>query len=460
MSGPASTGAETGKLTQGPISRHVIAMAAPIAIGMVFQTLYYLVDLYFVGRLGDAAIAGVSTAGNLTFLVIALTQVLAVGTVALVAQAIGRRDHADANLVFNQSLSIAGTFTLGSLVLGYLLAPVYMHALGADADTAAAGISYLRWYLPGLALQFVAVAMSAALRGTGIVKPAILVQILTVILNAVLAPVLIAGWGTGKPLGVAGAGLASTIAVAVGVVMLWYYFHRLEHDVAYDPALVQPRGEAWRRILRIGTPSGLEFVMMFVILATIYTVIRPFGAEAQAGFGIGNRINQALFLPVMAVAFATAPVAGQNFGAGLHDRVRETFRFAAIFGSVLMLLMAIVCQWHPDTLVRIFTGDAAVIDVGQQFLTMISWNYVAAGLIFTCSGMFQALGNTVPSLVSSLSRLVTFVVPVALLSRRPGFQLHHVWLLSVATSNLQAVLSIALLVREFRRKLRPAGAAN
>ncbi len=129
----AAPGTEAGKLTEGPISRHVIAMAAPIAIGMVFQTLYYLVDLYFVGRLGDAAIAGVSTAGNVTFLVIALTQVLAVGTVALVAQAIGRRDRADANLVFNQSLSIAATFTIGSLLLGYLFTPAYMHALGADA---------------------------------------------------------------------------------------------------------------------------------------------------------------------------------------------------------------------------------------------------------------------------------------------------------------------------------------
>jgi putative MATE family efflux protein len=456
MSESPSTALEAGKLTQGPISRSVIAMAAPVAIGMVFQTLYYLIDLYFVGRLGDAAIAGVSTAGNLTFLVIALTQVLSVGTVSLVAQAIGRRDRNDANLVFNQSLSIAAIFMLGTLVLGYVLTPLYMGSVGADANTAAAGASYLRWYLPGLALQFALVVMNAALRGTGIVKPAILVQILTVILNAALAPVLIAGWGTGHPLGVAGAGLASTIAIACGVVLLGFYFHRLEHDVAYDPSLFRPRREPWNRILRIGTPAGAEFLMMFVIMAAIYMVIRPFGADAQAGFGIGNRINQALFLPVMAVAFATAPVAGQNFGACLHGRVRETFRFAAVFGSVLMLLMTLLCHWRPETMVRAFTDDAQVVEVGVQFLTMISWNYVASGLIFTCSGMFQALGNTLPSLLSSLSRLVTFVVPVVLLSRAPDFQLHHVWLLSIATTALQAALSLGLLHREFGRKLRPA----
>jgi Na+-driven multidrug efflux pump len=195
--------------------------------------------------------------------------------------------------------------------------------------------------------------------------------------------------------------------------------------------------------------------MMFIILGVIYAVIRQFGAEAQAGFGIGNRINQALFLPVMAVAFATAPVAGQNFGAGLHDRVRDTFRFAALFGGALMVVMTLVCQWHPDTMVAGFTRDTAVIGVGQQFLQVISWNYVASGLIFTCSGMFQALGNTLPSLLSSLTRLVTFAVPVVLLSRLQGFELRHVWLLSVATVTLQAALSLWLLRREFNRKLRP-----
>jgi putative MATE family efflux protein len=428
-------------------------MAAPIAIGMVFQSLYFLVDLYFVGALGDAAIAGVSAAGNLTFIVIALTQVLAVGTVSLVAQALGRGDRADAQLVFNQCLSLSAVFTAGTLVAGYALTPAYMRNLGADAATAAAGTDYLRWYLPGLALQFALVSMGAALRGTGIVKPAIVVQILTVVANALLAPILIAGWGTGRPMGVAGAGLASTLSILLGVIVLWRVFERLEHDVAVQRPLLWPQRATWARILRIGTPAGAEFLVMFVILATIYAVIRPFGADAQAGFGIGFRINQVLFLPVMAIAFAAAPVAGQNFGAGLQDRVRETFWFAAIFGSAVMLMMTALCQWQAARLVGVFTDDPEVVAVGRDFLQMIAWNYVASGLIMTCSGMFQALGNTLPSLFSSFTRVVTFVLPVLWLARQPGFQLHDVWVLSVATTALQAVVSLWLLRREFSGKL-------
>ncbi|MDZ4672886.1 MAG: MATE family efflux transporter, partial [Gemmatimonadota bacterium] len=192
-------------LTQGSISGHLIRLAAPIAAGMVFQTLYYLVDLYFVARLGDAAIAGVGAAGNVQFIVMALTQVLGVGAMVLIAHAVGRKDREDANLIFNQSLLLATLFAAITLVGGYLLSGWYVGTLAADAATADAGVTYLHWFLPGLALQFALVAMGSGLRGTGIVKPTMVVQMVSVVINAILAPILIAGWLTGRPMGVAGA---------------------------------------------------------------------------------------------------------------------------------------------------------------------------------------------------------------------------------------------------------------
>ncbi|GAA0708859.1 MATE family efflux transporter [Dokdonella soli] len=440
-------------LTQGPISGHLVRLAAPIAIGMLFQTLYVLVDLYFVAQLGDAAIAGVSTAGNVQFIIMALTQVLGVGTMALIAQAVGRKDPADANLVFNQSLLIAGACMLVTLVVGYAVTGPYTRGLGADAATSAAGATYLHWFLPGMGLQFALVAMGSALRGTGIAKPGMIVQVLTVLLNALLAPILIAGWITHRPLGVAGAGLASSISIAAGVVMMALYFVRLEKYVRFDAAQCRAHFATWKRILRIGLPPGGEFAILFVFLGIIYLVIRPFGAEAQAGFGVGSRVMQAIFLPAMAVAFAVAPLAGQNVGAGHLPRVRETFRNAALLGSSIMLLLTLFCQWRPEWLVHGFTSDPAVIAVGADYLRIISWNFVAQGLIFSCSGMFQAFGNTLPPLYSSATRLVTFALPAFWLSTRPGFELKQVWFLSVATVTCQALLSLWLLRGEFRQRV-------
>lgn len=440
-------------LTEGPISGHVIRMAVPIAIGMVFQTLYYLVDLYFVGQLGEAALAGLGTAGNLQFLVMALTQVLGVGTMALIAHASGRKDRADANLIFNQSLGLAFACAVVTLVGGYASVNGYMALLGADAATRAAGVTYLHWFLPGLGLQFALVAMGSALRGTGIVRPTIVVQVVSVLLNAVLSPIMIAGWLTGRPLGVMGAGLSTSISVAVGVVLMAAYFRRMERFVAVAPALLAPRPPVWGRILKIGVPPGGEFALLFVYMGVIYWAIRDFGAAAQAGFGIGNRVMQAFFLPAMAIAFATAPVAGQNMGAGHNDRVRATFRWSALALSGVMITLTLICRLRPEIFIGAFTDDAEVIRMGAEFISIVSLNFIASGIVFTCSGMFQALGNTVPSLAASATRLLTFGIPAAWLTTAPWFELHHLWYTSVLSITLQAGLAWWLLAREMRRKL-------
>lgn len=440
-------------LTDGPIAGNILKMSVPIAAGMFFQTLYILIDLYFVSGLGDAAIAGVGAAGNMMFIVFALTQVLGVGTVALISHAAGRKDRADAILVFNQSLVLSATCALITLILGYGYGPSYVRTLGADAATVAAGVTYLHWFLPSLALQFALVVMGSALRGTGIVKPTMVVQVLTVVLNAALAPVLIAGWGTGHPLGVAGAGLASSIAVAVGVVLLALYFHQLEKYVAFDSSAWRPQPATWGRLLRIGLPAGGEFAFMFLFMAVMYWITGRFGSAAQAGYGIGSRLMQSMFLPAMAVSFATAPIVGQNFAAGKFQRVRQTFVTAALIGSSIMIALTLFCQWRSGWLIHAFTNDKTALAVGGQFLQVISWNFLASGLVFTCSAVFQGLGHTLPAVLSSASRFVSFVVPALWLASLPQFQLIHLWYVSVASVALQAVLSLWLVRGEFRKRL-------
>jgi len=447
-------------LTESSVAKHIVQMSVPIAAGMFFQTLYFLIDLYFVARIGDAALAGVGAAGNFTFLVFALTQVLGVGAVTLISQAVGRKDRADATLVFNQSLALSALCALITLAAGYAFARPYMASLAANAATVAAGVDYLRWFLPSLALQFALVVMGSALRGTGIVQPAMVVQVLTVILNAILAPVLIAGWGTGHPLGVAGAGLSSSLAVAVGVLMLGVYFLRLEKYVSFDSALWRPRPIVWGRLLRIGLPAGGEFALMFVFMGVMYSVTRRFGADAQAGFGVGMRVMQCLFLPAMAVSFATAPIVGQNFGAGKFNRVRETFTIAALTGGVIMALLSLLAQWRAGSLIRFFTSDPVAQAVGAQFLHICSWNFVATGLVFTCSGVFQGLGNTMPAVISSATRLLSFVIPVQWLATRADFQIMQIWYVSVASVTLQALISLWFVRAEFRKRLTTSPAAS
>lgn len=442
-------------LTQGSIVGHISTMAPQIFAGLIMIMLCQLIDLYFVSDLGDAAIAGVGAAGNAGFLINALTQVLSVGTVALISHAVGRKDQADANLVFNQSLGLSAACGILTLMAGSMLARCYMRSVAADGAVIEAGTIYLLWFMPALALQFAMLVMASALRGTGIVRPTMIVQTVTVIINIVLAPVLIAGWLTGRALGVAGAGLASSIAVVIGVVMMGIYFHSSEHYVTIDRKLWRPQAAQWKRILKIGLPAGGEFAILFVSMAVIYFALRNFGAAAQAGFGIGSRLLGVIHMPAISIAFAAGAIAGQNFGAGNRERVKETFHRVVLLGTAVMVAFTLFAQWRPELWLGAFTRDPETIAIGALFLRMISLNLVAQGLIFVCSSMFQGLGNTKPVLLSSGARLITYSLPLIWLSATPGFRIEHVWYLSIATTTLQAGLSLLLLRLEFRKQLVP-----
>jgi Na+-driven multidrug efflux pump len=214
-------------------------------------------------------------------------------------------------------------------------------------------------------------------------------------------------------------------------------------------------------MLKIGLPSGAEFALVAVYLMLVYTVSRPFGAAAQAGFGIGMRILQACFLPAVALGFAVGPVAGQNFGAQRGERVRETFRSAALLAAAGMFVFAVAMWVAGAAMVGVFTADPQVVAVGEEYLHIVAYSFVASGVIFVSSSMFQALGNTMPSLVSSAIRIVLVAVPVLMLSTVPGFSLRWIWYVSAVAVGVQLVLNLLLLRRELRLRLvfdRPVAA--
>lgn len=439
-------------LTEGSISKHLFSMAAFIGFGLLVQTAYVIVDLYFVAHLGGPVVAGVAAAASTMFAVLAASQLVSVGALSLISQAAGRKDAADGQLIFEQALSLGIFAAIATLLIGYSVGGQGVSLLAADAETAANARIYFYAFLPSLAIMFPGAAFSSALRATGVVAGPMVIQSLTVIANIILAPILIAGWGTGHPMGAMGAGLASSIAAVLGALLFIVRFNKLQAYLKLHVSLA-PDFAVWRRIAAVGLPSTGEFSLIFIIQSVLYWAIRHFGAEAQAGFGIGSRVSQAIFLPAMAIAFAASPIAGQNFGARRGDRVRATFRHAAIIGSAIMLLLTLLCHVRPDLLVRPFTQDPAIIAVSVDYLQMTSWNFVAMGIIFATSGMFQALGNTLPSLVGSGSRLFTFAVPVIWLSFQPWATLHHFWYVSVGSVTLQALTNYVLLRRELNRKL-------
>ena len=440
-------------LTTGSITRHLLKTTSFMLVMMVFQTLYFLIDLYWVGRLGTAAVAGVGIAGNISFIVLAMTQMLGVGTTTVVSHASGRKDRDDAQHLFNQSQALSCVTGVVFLLIAMTGRMGYARAMGADAETTRLAGDYLKWFIPAMALQFPFASMGAALRGTGNFKPGMIVASATVIINMLLAPFLIFGWVTGRAYGVAGAAMSTLISIVIGIVWMATYFTSKDAFLHFSFSQWRPHLGQWKKILSIGLPAGFEFAMMALYQFIVYTVARPFGAASQAGFGIGMRVIQAGFMPVVALGFSVAPVAGQNFGAKLGQRVKATFKDGVRLALAWQIFFIILVQLAAAGMVRVFSKDPAVIAVGDDYLKIISWSFIASGPLFVASSMFQAMGNTVPSLIASGTRMAILAIPVFLLARLPAFELRWVWWLSLATAYLQLGLALWMLRREFRRRL-------
>jgi putative MATE family efflux protein len=314
--------------------------------------------------------------------------------------------------------------------------------------------AYLVWFLPGLLLQFPLVALGSALRATGIIKPAVGFQVLSVLLNIVLAPLLIFGVGPWPRLGVTGAALATFISILVADMLIVIYFEKKYHYLRFRFPLFRPQTKIWAGMLRIGVPAGAEFVLLFVYIMLVYAIIRGFGPAAQAGFGIGARVMQALFLPVVALSFAVSPVVGQNFGGRHATRVRHSVYSALGIASLMMLVLTFITFLAPAALIRIFSRDPRVIAFGSEYLRIASVNFVSAGIVFVSSSVFQGIGNTLPPLFSSLTRLALFAMPAIYISRTPGFEIRYVWYLSVGSIILQMCVNLLLLRHELRKRLR------
>jgi MATE family, multidrug efflux pump len=440
-------------MTRGSIRGHVVRMMVFVLTGLAIQTLYGLVDIYWVGRLGKEAIAAVALSSNLMFVSLAVTQILSVGCVALVSQATGRKEHDEVQRLFNKAQSLSTCAGVMFFAIGLATKHTYATRLSGDETTAALAEAFLDFFVPALALQFTMVGLGSALRGIGDMKPGLVAQMGSVVLNMILAPFLIFGWIGAPRLGVAGAGLATLVATVAAIGGLMIYLLRGKTFLRLRVGDWRPDANVWGRMIRIGLPAGLEFLLLSITMGVAYALTARFGAPAQAGFGIGGRIMQVGFMPSVALSFSAAAVVGQNYGAGDRARVRETLRESVMLVVVFMIVFTIVCQVAPATFIGLFTADPTVIASGVDYLSTVSANFVAAGVVFVVAGVFQGLGNTWPSLAASTLRAVVFVAPAVWISRSPGFRMHSLWQLLVLAALFQLALCIVLIRRELRLKV-------
>ena len=411
----------------GPISSSMIRLAWPVAASMVLQTLFGIIDAIWVGHLGAASLAGVSTGGFAIWALFSLMSMVSVGLTALVARRVGAGDHDDA-------ARIAGQGLLLSVVIGSVFAVLSLAGLDAlfqymqtDADVTREGKLYFGTIAASMPALFGFAAVNAVFGGAGDTRTTLRLSGGAVVLAGVLDPFLIYGIGPFPMLGVLGAGLATGISRVVFLVIGIAYLVRNRTGVRVTFPRFAPDWDTWRRILRIGAPASVAGFVNSVVYVSLTRVTTTFGTPAVAGLGACHRLEGLNYLLGVGFAAAASAYVGQNLGARQPSRAEQGAWRACLLDSAPVGLISLLFLTVPEILLSIFTDDPQVIAAGAAYLRIVSIAQVLQALELVLDGAFDGAGDTLPPMLISVP-ISLLRYPLAVLLTGPvGLPVTAVW---------------------------------
>ena len=417
------------KLLEGPILRSLLALAVPIVAANALQSAYQLIDAFWVGRLGGAAVAAVSVSFPAMFLMFAIGGGLSIAGSTLIAQYVGARNERMVGHVAGQTLLMVA---LASLVLGaggYLIAPVLLRTMGVAPDVYPGALAFMRVSFAGLIFSFTYFVFQSIMRGIGRPNLPVYIALGTVFLNFVLDPLLIFGWGSVPGFGVMGAAMTTFVSQAIAAIIGIAVLRTGLHGVHLRRGDFIPDLTYVKRAFFLGLPASIEMSARAAGLMVMSFLITSFGTLALAAYGVSSNVLQVVMIPAMGLSMAISTLVGQNIGARNIERAAAIGRLGALIGFFGLEAFGLLVFLFPRTIVSFFVPeDAAVIEAGAQFLRIgaPAWGFL--GLQFALTGVLRASGNMVVTMVLTLVSQWVLLFPIAyVLSKHTALAVQGIW---------------------------------
>ncbi len=401
-------------LLNAPIVPTLKRMTIPMIFGMITLMMFNLVDTFFISMLGTEPLAAVSFTFPVTFTVISLAIGLGIGTSAVIAKALGSNNIEEARFDASMALIIAVVMVLCLSLFGYFMLEPIFSLLGAGQHTLPLIHEYMSVWFLGSVFLITPMVGNSVLRASGDTKTPSIVMGGAGLVNAVLDPVLIFGFGPIPALGIQGAAIASVIAWSVAVVIILYILV-VKKGLLSLHARNQTPLASMQKILKIGFPAAGANMLTPIAMAVMTALVAGYGPEAVAAFGVGSRIESIASLVVLALSMTLPPFISQNFGAGKLSRVKSaystTLKFVMVWQFIIYLLLIV----FSGVISQLFGKEQMVIDVIKLFIYTLPLSYGFQGVIILSNSSFNALHKPMNALILSVVRLFVFYVPFAYL---------------------------------------------
>jgi putative MATE family efflux protein len=438
--------------TTGSISRAVILLAIPMVLEMSMESIFVVVDMFFVGRLGPYAQATVALTESLITIVYAMALGLSIGATAMVARRIGEKDPAGAATASAQALYLGLLIAAVLGILGAVFARPLLTLLGADAEVLEKGVGYTRVLLGGNASVVMLFLINAIFRGAGDAAIAMRSLWLGNAFNIVLCPCFIFGLGPFPELGVMGAAVATTTGRSVGALYAFSRLWRPGSRIRLDKSHLAPDFAVMWRLVRLSASGTLQIFIGVASWIGLIRILSTFGSEALAGYAIGLRVIIFALFPSWGMSNAAATMVGQSLGARSPERAEKAVWIAAFYNMCFLVTIGLVFLIFAPQIAQLFSADPDVQRYAVDCLRIVALGFpaYAYGMVITQS--FNGAGDTWTPTYLNLFIFWLWEIPLAyVLAKMLGLGPHGIFI-SIATAYVSLAVISALLFRRGKWK--------
>jgi len=444
-------GREEFDLTSGDIGKPLFFLSMPIVVTNLFQTAYNLADTFWLGQYSTDALAAISFAFPMVFLLIAVGMGISVAGSVLVAQHTGADEEREAEYAASQTITFAVVASLVLGVVGFFFIEEFLGLMGASEDVLPVATSYMEVISLGLTAMFGFAVFIALMRGYGDTITPMLVMFGSVVVNIVIDPFLIFGWTVveSAPLvgtiafpemGIEGAAIATVfsraLALAVGLAIMF----RGNRGVQIHLRDMVPDLTYLKRLVAIGVPASIEGTGRALSMNLLLFIVAMFPDTVVAAYGIGTRVFSVIFLPAIAVAQGVETMTGQNVGAGKPDRAARAAKLAALVLFGILTGAGVLVWFGAPAIADVFTTDPAVVDTATTFLRVVALTFGCIGIMRAYTGSFRGAGKTMTAAAISVLMLGFVRFPIAWFAA-PEIGETGIWLAFAVSNVVGAVVA-------------------
>ena len=441
--------------TEGSISRAVLLLATPMVLEMFMESLFAIVDVFWVTRLGAGAVATVGLTESLLALVFSVAMGVSMSTTAMVARRIGEKDARAASLAAGQAILLGLVLAVFMGVPGYVLAPELLRWMGAPADLVAGGYHYTAIVFGGTVPVMLLFLNNASLRGAGDASAAMKVLWVSNLCNLVLDPCLIFGWGPFPTLGLTGAAVATVFGRSIGVFYQFWILTRGRRRIRILRSDLRLDAKVIASLARVSVTGVLQFAIAHTSWIALVRMISAFGSVAVAGYTIGIRIFVFAILPSWGLSGAAATMVGQNLGASKPERAERAVWLTGVYNMIFLGCVGVAFIAIPHWIVTLFTVDGSVLPYAVDCLRIVAYGNLAYAFGMVLIQAFNGAADTVTPTIINIIGFWLCEVPLAWALAFPaGLAVRGVYLAIPIAEFFITLMGLAMFVRGRWKKRR------